>query len=79
MRGGQGGTALAHPPRFRRLSPIRLPFILFSILSSIILWDTASLKNTAEPQKLSVIRKLLRCVSFHHCMTEDVYLATHMQ
>ena len=35
--GGRAGTALALPSRYRRLSPIHLPFTLFSILSSIIL------------------------------------------
>ena len=43
---GRGaGTALAHPPRKRRLSPICLPCILFSILSSIILWLTLSIST----------------------------------
>ena len=41
-------TALAHPLRLCRLYPIHLPFILFSILSSIFLWytTTAELINT---------------------------------
>ena len=36
--GGPARTTLVHPPRLRRLCLIRLPVILFSILSSIILW-----------------------------------------
>ena len=41
--GGGGGEwacayRLAHPLRWRRLCLYRLPFILFSILSSLILW-----------------------------------------
>ena len=41
--GGWSGLALAHPPCYRRLYCIHLPFSLFSNLSSIILWVYVSL------------------------------------
>ena len=41
--GGPACTALAHPPRQCRLCLIRLSVILFSILSSLILWCAAIL------------------------------------
>ena len=48
-------TALAHSSGYRRLCPIRLLIILFSILSSIILWLQVSIK-----EQNAIYRKILQ-------------------